>query len=360
MLIALYSQGHLADAQAMARTMTSSYPKHVLGWKVLGACLKKQGRTAESLQPMQKAAVLSPQDHEAINNLGVTLQDLGKLEQAMGCFKEALRLKPDYADAHGNLGDALRQQGKLEAALQSYQRKLALVPGDASTLHHVDALSGRTTQGAPQAYVEGVFNHYAPHFDTHLTGALRYDMPQRIAQAIASHAAPAAADGVQRLLDLGCGTGLVGQALPEQGFELVGVDLASGMLERARLRQRYQRLVQADLVGMMQGEPDGSHDIVTSADVFIYVGNIDASVQEVRRLLKPGGLFVFSVESFLPEAGSSGQDYRLETSGRYAHAAAYLDRLASRHGFAVVQRQDVDVRFEQNKAIKGWLDVWRA
>jgi tetratricopeptide (TPR) repeat protein len=143
MLITLYSQGHLADAEAMARTMAGSYPKHVLGWKVLGACLKKQGRTAEALPPMQKAAVLSPNDHEAINNLGVTLHELGKLEQAVGCFKEALRLKPDYADAHGNLGDALRQQGKLEAALQSYQRKLALVPGDASTLHHVDALSGR-------------------------------------------------------------------------------------------------------------------------------------------------------------------------------------------------------------------------
>jgi predicted TPR repeat methyltransferase len=135
------------------------------------------------------------------------------------------------------------------------------------------------------------------------------------------------------------------------------------MLERARQRQRYQRLEQADLVGMMANEPPASYDIVTSADVFIYVGNIDASVQQVRRVLKPGGLFLLSVESFMPEAGSAlaadQQDFHLETSGRYAHAAAYLDRLASLQGFTIVERTEVDVRVEQNKPIKGWLDVWR-
>lgn len=164
----------------------------------------------------------------------------------------------------------------------------------------------------------------------------------------------------QRLLDLGCGTGLVGQALPDQGFELVGVDLAAGMLDRARQRQRYQRLEQADLVGMMAGEPEGSYDIVTSADVFIYVGKIDDGVRQVRRVLKPGGLFLFSVESFAPGPEWPEQDYRLETSGRYAHAAAYLDRLAAHHGFERISRSEVDIRVEQGKPIQGWLDVWRA
>ena len=47
---------------------------------------------------------------------------------------------------------------------------------------------------------------------------------------------------------------------------------------------------------MMKAEPASSYDLVTAADVFIYVGRLDA-LCEVCRLLRPSGLFMFSVES---------------------------------------------------------------
>lgn len=357
MLVALFNQRQYAEAVAFAQEQTRQYPKHPLAWKVLGASLQKLGRIADALPAMQKAAVLMPKDHEAFNNLGVTLKDLGKTEQAIHCYRQALALKPDFAEAHGNLGAALREQGKLAEALASYKRKLALAPHDDETRHHVDALSGVTTTGAPSKYIEGVFDNYAAKFDQHLTQSLGYNVPQRMAELLLQHHRPANAR--PRVLDLGCGTGLVGAALKAMDAELIGVDLSGGMLQQARARGIYQALLQSDLLPMMQAQTDASFDIVTSADVFIYVGKIDEVVQETRRLLKPGGLFAFSVESFEP-GPQDALGFKLELSGRYSHAASYLQTLAERHGFTVLENHPVAIRVEQGQAIMGQLALWRA
>lgn len=355
-LVTLYGNRQYADAEMLARALTRQHPKHPLAWKVLGASLKKLGRTAEALQPMQKAAVLMPKDHEAFNNLGVIFKDLGKTEQAIGCYRQALALKPDYADAHGNLGAALRDQGKLPEALAAYKRKLALAPDDAETRHHVDALSGTTTDGAPLQYVEGVFDNYAGHFDTHLTQTLRYNIPAQMAELLQQRAP--VAPGVQRVLDLGCGTGLVGAALPANRYTCIGVDVSAGMLQKAQERQRYERLERSDLLSMMQAEQDASYDVVTSADVFVYIGKIDEVVGEARRLLKAGGLFTFSVEAVTPDqAPPCG--FRLTSSGRYAHTEPYLRQLAASHGFTMVTHLDTSIRVEQGRAIAGALHLWQ-
>lgn len=357
MLVTMFNHRQYAEAEAMARAQTRQYPKHPLAWKVLGASLQKLGRVADALPAMQKAAVLMPKDHEAFNNLGVTLKDLGKTEQAIHCYRQALALKPDYADAHGNLGAALREQGKLDEALACYRRKLALAPHDDETRHHVDALSGVTTTGAPSKYIEGVFDNYAAKFDQHLTQALSYNVPQRMAEQIRQHRKPTAPK--PRVLDLGCGTGLVGEALKDMDAELIGVDLSGGMLQQARARGIYQELVQSDLVPMMQSQADASFDVVTSADVFIYVGQIDEVVQETKRLLKPGGLFALSVESFEP-GPQDKLGFKLETSGRYSHADSYLAALATRHGFEVLDTQPVAIRVEKGQSIMGRITLWRA
>ena len=220
MLITLYNNGQFGDALPLARDFTKRFPKHVLGWKVLGASLKKLGQTHESLEPMQKAVRLSPKDPEAFNNLGVTLKDLGRIDNAIGCYRQALALKPDYGEAHGNLGAAWRDQGKLTEALACYRKKQQLMPDDQETAHHVASLSGDNTHRAPPQYVEGVFNNYADKFDAHLLGTLQYDVPQRLAEMVIRLSPPS--PDKWRVLDLGCGTGLVGQALVAHAQTLSG------------------------------------------------------------------------------------------------------------------------------------------
>lgn len=358
MLVTLYAQGRYADAEAIALDFTRRFPKHVLGWKVLGAVLQQTGRLAESIAPLQKAVAASPRDHEAFNNLGVAHKKLGRLANATGAFEQAVALNPAFAVAWSNLGSAWHDQGQLAKALRCYRQVLALTPDDLNARHHVSALSGQTTERAPAPYVSGVFDHYAPTFDTHLQTHLAYGVPQEIARLLPLHA-PAGAPP-WAVLDLGCGTGLVGQALAGgPACEVVGVDLSARMLAFAQAKGAYQRLVQADLLAMMEGEAEASYDVVTSADVFIYVGRIDREVAAIRRLLKPGGVFAFSVESWQPHAGQAGPGFVLQPTCRYAHSAAYLDGLARTHGFEVVHHEALRLRKDGDVDVPGWVQLWR-
>jgi len=99
------------------------------------------------------------------------------------------------------------------------------------------------------------------------------------------------------VLDLGCGTGLVGEVIAIHARELVGVDLSAKMLERARERNCYTRLLRSDLLAALDAEPACHHDVVTAGDVFIYVGNLDRVMASIRRVIRTGGVFAFTVEA---------------------------------------------------------------
>ena len=165
-LVALYSQGRITEAEALARSLSLRFPLHGFGWKVLGAVLQAQERFEEALLCMQEAVRLMPEDAEALCNLGVSLQSqdrfveseinlnhalalkpdyvealstLGVSLQRQGRFVEseislnhALALKPDYAKTHVNLGAALLSQGRLPEATKAYQRALEIGPMDAT------------------------------------------------------------------------------------------------------------------------------------------------------------------------------------------------------------------------------------
>jgi len=127
-LVTLFNQRCYAEAETLARKITERFPTHGFGWKALGAIHKLQGRSAESLAPMQKAAELLPEDAEAHSNLGVTLQEQGRLTDAEASHRRALEIKPDYAVAHSNLGNTLQEQGRLAEAEASHRRALEIKP----------------------------------------------------------------------------------------------------------------------------------------------------------------------------------------------------------------------------------------
>ena len=137
--------------------------------------------------------------------------------------------------------------------------------------------------------------------------------------------------------------------------QLVGVDLSAKMLEKARARNLYDRLEQLDLLTMMQGEGAASYDVLFAADVFVYLGKLDELVEQARRLLRPSGLFAFSVESLDALAGDAAalpdrRDYKLNVTARYAHSMAYLTRMAGDYGFDVLSTTGTQHRLRQGQA----------
>jgi tetratricopeptide (TPR) repeat protein len=117
-LLEYYQNGRLNDAEKLAVYITNEFPKHQLGWKVLGAVLGSTGRESEAVDANQTAVALSPQDAEAHNNLGTMFQELGRLDEALASYNQAMALKPDYGDAVYNRSLLLFDKGQYEAALR--------------------------------------------------------------------------------------------------------------------------------------------------------------------------------------------------------------------------------------------------
>jgi SAM-dependent methyltransferase len=92
-----------------------------------------------------------------------------------------------------------------------------------------------------------------------------------------------------KVLDVCCGTGLVGQAVAERGFAVTGLDLALAMLVRARVNAPSCRLVRADAaVSTCQAVFEGAFSTGNSLNV---VANPVAVLRSVHDALAPGGLF---------------------------------------------------------------------
>ncbi|MEO6624868.1 MAG: methyltransferase domain-containing protein, partial [Burkholderiaceae bacterium] len=150
-----------------------------------------------------------------------------------------------------------------------------------------------------------------------------------------------------RVIDLGCGTGLCARLIKDQADCIDGVDLSNSMVERARATGLYRHVTHQDLLDFLQSSGE-TVDLVMAADVFIYVGALDAVFAAVRQRLRAGGCFAFSVERH-----DGPEDLRLLPSKRYAHAPAYLARLSRLHGFSVLRQWEAPLRQDQNDPING-------
>jgi SAM-dependent methyltransferase len=94
--------------------------------------------------------------------------------------------------------------------------------------------------------------------------------------------------GRERVLDLGCGDGLLSAAIAAQGAEVVGADVAEAALARARVRCPEVTFVRVPVDGPLPFA-DASFELVWASEVIEHVADTAAWLSEVRRVLAPGG-----------------------------------------------------------------------
>lgn len=134
------------------------------------------------------------------------------------------------------------------------------------------------------------YNTWAKTYDTEIE-ANGYKTPSRCARALKK----AATDTSGPILDVGCGSGISGQALVNAGFNLIdGCDFSSEMLAVARSKSIYRNLYNTDLADPFPFE-DGQYKHITAMGV-LNPGHAPAeTLDQIMELLQPGGLFVFSL-----------------------------------------------------------------
>lgn len=137
--------------------------------------------------------------------------------------------------------------------------------------------------------VAGRYDEWAESYDDDLT-AWSYQAPMMVADTVVARHPTAAS-----VLDVGCGTGLVGRALRERGFEgrILGLDISQASLGIAREGGAYDSLEQADLQQRLALD-DGSVDAVVCVGVMTYLPRVEAVWREFARVARPGGIVVLT------------------------------------------------------------------
>ncbi|MBX5226054.1 MULTISPECIES: class I SAM-dependent methyltransferase [unclassified Rhizobium] len=285
------------------------------------------------------------------------LEEGGEAEAAAELMEQALELAPAWAAGWYRLATYLEKAGRGAAAIEAYRRTLALDPEDIFGATLKLALLGDAVipDRPPSRYVERLFDDYADRFDTALVDKLDYSVPQKLAALVSS-----TDRRYECAVDLGCGTGLLGQEIRALAGRLEGFDLSQNMLAKASDKRVYDHLAQADL----SLAPDRSclfddagrrrADLVTAADVLMYLGNLESVFAIVGELAAAGADFAFSVE----DAGDR-DGFHLAPSLRYAHSEAYVRQLLARHGFEILKIVRTVVRKDGGKPVSGILFLTR-
>jgi ubiquinone/menaquinone biosynthesis C-methylase UbiE len=99
----------------------------------------------------------------------------------------------------------------------------------------------------------------------------------------------------RRILDAGCGSGPLFAALRDRGASVTGIDKSAGMLEQARRRLGDDADLQVAELGGPLPFPDDTFDDVTASLVLHYLEDWGPALAELRRVLKPGGRLIASV-----------------------------------------------------------------
>ena len=338
----LIASGQPGEAARFLRSRIEAGRGGILARLALVRALRESGDSSGALEAAREASALNSSVAVVAIALGETLMAAGHLPTAIAEFQRALRLEPRSAQARFQLGCAWAAAGEAENALGQFSLVSAEDVPDLAR-HIADARAMLTRPRSDAGYVRHLFDQFSSDYDLRMRGQLAYRAPE-ILRDLADLVMPGSHDLVA--LDLGCGTGLAGEVFSDIAPVLDGIDLSPAMIAKARARGAYRNLAVADVeTGLAADEPQ--YDLILAADTLVYLGDLSATFAGVARRLKPGGFFLFTVES------SAGPDFELGPKRRWCHSQMYLRNAAEAARMDVAGMLACSPRTEANMPVEG-------
>lgn len=359
----LAQAGELTRAAAHFEASIQAAPEHAPAWLGLAHTRLALNHFARAERAFSQVLTLFP-----VSPSGETLADhahrsdaligLAHSLEAQERWSEAIELlRPHFTDqaVDSQLIRIMVQHAPAAATTVFLREVLQRSPGHVQARHLLGGLDPAAQSArASDDYVRELFDGYASRYDAHMTGHMGYVAHQLIAAQLSARCPLGAGNCAIKVLDLGCGTGLIGAELP--GYQLTGVDLSQPMLDLA-VGRNYQHLVLAEIESFLAKCDASVFDAIVAADTVIYFGDVREIIRQSARVLRPGGLrpggwLIFNVET--PIAAST-QGYRQTPVGRYGHEPEYLLGLAREYNFVDASVQAIMPRREAGAAMAGFV-----
>jgi len=341
----LKSLGSHTEALACFSDVITKQHRHLEARLQAANILSVHGDVDGANRLYEEVLQLSPENINALIGIAGAFLKKKDYQKAINFGNRAVRINSLDADALYCLGSAYLGSGDTGMAKKLFRKTHESSPTHVMAIYHLSTLGElQVPENFAPEYVANLFDKFSDTFDSHLLNDLEYRTPEHLSKAVK---AVLSNRKNLNILDLGCGTGICGDYFRETARRLVGVDLSSKMLDKARSRNVYDALIIGELLEAFK-QADAQYDLIIAADVFVYLGSLKPIFRAVAAALVPGGIFAFSIEKT-----DSQEPYILHKGGRYAHTIEYIHNLAREFEFNIVTIDDVILRKNEGKDVNG-------
>ena len=345
---------------------------------------------------------VDPEDTTMLTRLGNLLVREHKPNEAIIAFKSALEVDDTLHNVWFNLAHAQLNLKEVEDAKESLTKALASNNELYAAKHMLQALSdadAEAMQYADPAYVVELYDSYAKNYDEHCK-KLRLSTPRVIREEMAkiykrigrfvgegnelgteedeggetcapstmgtseggcgSHPHVQLTAGPLDVLDLGCGTGLAGGWVKDYCKTMTGVDLSSQMIQGARKKNLYQETYVMGINDYMSG-CEKQYDLIVAADVLSYIGDLEETISQFKKVMKPDTYAVFTIEAIPSDIPLTNtvkeKGYRLLSNGRFGYMKEYMDGLVTKHGLDIELFKIFSPRLDLGQPVQAYMYV---
>jgi predicted TPR repeat methyltransferase len=377
------AKGEHERALLDVRKAVSMNPMWVVSVTELSALLSRMGRHDEAVTQAKKAAAIEPNNVDMLTRVIDIAHEALKFDVALGWLRRLAELRPSNAHYQSLIALDLRYLGEPEQALAVYNEILSANPydlvallgraqishaqGDSATAQQDcetlvtinptstkfqfwhDLVHGVTPATMPIDMVRENHDGEAAQYDTMKLQHSGYQLPRVMAALIKARFPTLEAN----VLDLGCGTGLLGASLGRLNGALVGVDVSVKMIERAVPHGVYDKFHTVNLLDALAATPDALYHVISACDVFPFVGDLTQAVPNAFRIVRPDGYFVFSCE----RAEESEADMVLRPAMRFAHKQSVVETLCQSAGFDEVDVLEAPLFAGTDGPVMGYIVI---
>lgn len=280
-----------------------------------------------ALQWLQAAQLASPGKLSIGYKIGLTLSAIGRLDEAIETFTNLLVDLPNNAGIRSARLRAAMAAKRHPLVAEDAAVLMGLEPENPEYRFYLALAQGESPATMPTEVVRALFQAGVHATSAYTPSHSELELPRHVAQLIHQWHPDKKGD----LLDLGCGTGLLGACLgPIEGV-VVGVDLSAAMIKQATQRQVYDKFHQVNVLDALVSTPAEQYHVMTGLNLLPYIGDLAPFIPNAHRILVEGGHLVLSFDEAPPGEAS---DFVLSASTqRYAHRRAYVERLLLSAGF---------------------------
>ncbi len=348
--VELQKSGSITEAKALYEDILREDAANFSAYHALGLLYRENKEYEQALLFFKKAIRLNREFYLCLYDMAKTYDKLNKHELSFFYLEKVIRINPDFHSALFSIAQYYRKRRNEKRMIEYLYKTLEKLPGHPGANHLLASLDKKTdNEYSIGEYARDLFDRYADHFEDHLVSSLKYQVPFIIKEKLKTLDHPKNS----RVLDLGCGTGLLGKTIVDQFPDLVGVDISSNMIEETRKKDIYTDLYVDDIHNFLLVNVQ-EFDLIIAADVFIYIQDLQTVFSRVKEHLNRNAYFIFSIELSTEIDPASSQ---LGKSGRYSHTMEYVESLCLENGFEVIEKEEIILREENQIEQKGEIYI---